>query len=211
MESETEPTDEQLDQLLRDVAIPQNLKSRLSQISIQHERENSAVGSWYTTPEPKEKPMTSWMALALAASLIGVGLFVAFQFWPESGNGGPEVVKIADEGQPQVDSDVPSAETDQHKIRLAEFLKGQEQLDAALHAMEVAQMESQLANLEQSAPADLEQHEVESMIAAMSEEYSIPLGMPEGQVELRMAQVIERYPGTRGAQIAHEFLNQDIQ
>ena len=209
MEFENEPTDEQLEQLLRNVVIPPDLKSRLKQIPIQPEPASSLVNLATTPQATKEESETPWMAFVLAASLIGLGLFIAYQFWPESDLGRVPVVEIASHNQPKVESDSPMPESKEFENGLAEFLKGQEQLEASLHALEVAQMEARLAKLEQSAAVRLDQREVESMIAAMSEEYSIPLGMPEQQVKAKMAQVIERFPGTRGAEIALKFLKQE--
>ena len=46
------------------------------------------------------------------------------------------------------------------------------------------------------------------MVIALAEQAAIPFGGSEQNVELRMALVIEQYPGSRGAEIAQNFLNQ---
>lgn len=209
MEFEKEPTDDQLDELLRDVVIPSDLKSRLKQISSETELDGADAGPTIARLESNNKSNTSWMVFVLAASLIGIGLFVAYQFWASVEDGGVQNQKIANIDVPIIEKTNESTESIEFENSLAKFLEQQGELEATIHAIEVAQMKAQLAQLEQSAAIQLDQREVESMIAAMSEEYSIPLGVPEKQVESKMALVVERYPGTRGAEIAHEYLKQD--
>ena len=81
-------------------------------------------------------------------------------------------------------------------------------LEAQIHAIEMAQLEAKVLRMEQASTYLIDQVEVESIIAAMSERYSIPLGMPEVKVKSRMAQVIQNFPGTRGAAMAQSYLEQ---
>ncbi len=210
MKPEKRPTDEQLDQWLRNVVVPPELKSKLKQIQIQaafrNSAGNSADVSSIGTPEAAKGSPVSWGAMAFAASLLGIGLYLAFAFWPNRSTR-QEMAAVNTEPKSEKRSMVPDSVELQNG--LAALLAGQETLDRAIHEFEVAQLEAKLSRLEQSATFQLNQREIESMIAAMSEEYAIPLGVPEQQVRSRMAQVIEQYPGTRGAEIAIGFLKQE--
>ncbi len=213
---EQEKIDEQLNNMLRDIVIPSGLKSQLKKIPFQNvpaqPQSSDAEPIPIVVVSPStDRSRTPLFTLVLAASLVGIGLFVASQYLPDSDDGGNAIEKIADNQQPNdnVDKGLPESPVPADlKNGLAEFLSMVEQLESEIHAIEVAQMNAQLASLQQTATVQFNQREVESMIAAMTEEYSIPLGMPDTKVNSGMVQVIEQFPGTRGAEIAQRYLNQ---
>ena len=76
-----------------------------------------------------------------------------------------------------------------------------------LAQLEIVQLERELAQLEKSLESELDPTEVESMILALTPEYSIPLGGSAADVESDMLHVLDKYPNTRGAQLAEAFLS----
>ena len=217
MKSEQEPTDQQLDELLQDVAVPQDLKALLKQIPLQAQEEGGQVVSGLTSQQnqrakPTQRNMANpktWVGLILAASVIGFGLFVASQKFSNPDVGKPS---IANRDNKTTDPENSLAATENKKPAAQLELEIEDRelqiLEAQIHAIEIAQLEAQVLQVEQASTYTTDQHEVESIIAAMSEQYSIPLGMPEVKVEIGMAQVIQNFPGTRGAAIAHSYLEQ---
>lgn len=220
MKFDKEPTDEQLDELLRDIDVPQDLKSVLKQIPSSDGLDDGKVGLKDGASNAEEEP--TWtgalLGLILAASLIGVGLFIGSASLPETDKDSPvakspttEVEKNGDElkngDEPEPKSAVrptnvglAQSEIDAREIR---------QLEAQIHAIKIAQMEAELFEIERTTAVQVDQREVESVIAAVAEQYSVPLGMPEAKAKSRMAQVIEQFPGTRGAEMAQSYLEQE--
>jgi len=199
MEFEQEPTDQQLDELLQDITVPQDLKALLKQIPSQSQEENSDrlddnSGQMSPASDSTERNTTkskTWIGLILAASLIGFGLFVASHYLPNHNDAKPSM-----------------ANSDNKTIGSSKGLAASKlELELEqIHAIEMAQLEAKVLRVEQAATFSMDQDEVESLIAAMTEEYSIPLGLPEAKVKSGMAQVIQKFPGTRGASIAESYL-----
>ena len=217
MEFEQEPTDEQLDGLLQDVAVPQDLKALLKQIPSQAQAKTDELVS-DSTGQLNQKSATenntarskTWIGLMIAASLIGFGLFVAAGYLTN-----PNDVKtpIANSENKTTDPEktIAAVEDNESATQLVELEtedREVQMLEAQIRAIEMAQLEARVVRAEQAATFQIDQNEVESIIAAMSEQYSVPLGMPEAKVKSRMAQVIQNFPGTRGAAMAHSYLEQ---
>ena len=204
MKFENEPTDDQLDKLLRDVEVPQDLNALLKAIPSQTIQQRDDSEDSVGLSDRRSRKGKLWFGLVLVASLTGIGLFVASQFLPNSDGGSP-VAKghqgSVDPDQGSIDGPINDATNSLAEIENLELME----IEAQIHAIEVAQLEAQRLRVE-SRPVEIAQRELESTIAAMTEEYSIPLGMPEAKVKLRMVQVIQRYPGTRGAAIAESYL-----
>ncbi len=204
MKFENEPTDEQLDELLRDIEVPQELNALLKAIPSQTIQETDGSDESVGLSDRRSSKGKLWIGLVLVASLTGIGLFVASQFLPNSDGGSPIATGHNGSVHPEQESVIEQVNDATNSLAEIEKLELLE-IEAQIHAIEVARLESQLLRVE-SGPVEIDQRELESMIAAMTEEYSIPLGMPEAKVKLRMTQVIQRYPGTRGAAIAESYL-----
>jgi len=208
MEFEQEPTDQQLDELLQDITVPQDLKALLKQIPSQSQEENSDrlddnSGQMSPASDSTERNTTkskTWIGLILAASLIGFGLFVASHYLPNHNDAKPS---MANSDNKTIGSSKGLAAS---KLELELEERELKSLKAQIHAIEMAQLEAKVLRVEQAATFSMDQDEVESLIAAMTEEYSIPLGLPEAKVKSGMAQVIQKFPGTRGASIAESYL-----
>ena len=220
MEFEQEPTDQQLDKLLRDIAVPQDLKALLKQIPSQSQEESSdelgngdnqmlptsdsanQLNQAAEATEENTNKSKTWLGLILAASLIGFGLFAASHYLPSHNDAKPSVAK-SDDKTPESEKSLAVVEP---KLEI-EDLEVQS-LEAQIHAIEMAQLEAKVLRVEQASTFSTDQDEVESIIAAMTEEYSIPLGVPEEKVKLGMTRVIQKFPGTQGASIAESYLEQ---
>ena len=234
MESEHEPTDQQLDELLQYVAVPQDLKALLKQIPSQSQTGSNELGNGNrqmsasdateqliqrteSTEQQATTKSKAWLGLIIAASLIGIGLFVASHYLPDRNGEEPSIAKSKDENaENEIKTTKPGtglavAKSNSSEARLLELERRDlevQSLEAQIHAIETAQLKASLIRAEQASSFTTDQNEVESLIAAMSEEYSIPLGMPEAKVKLGMAQVIQKFPGTQGASIAQSYLEQ---
>lgn len=195
MEFDNEPTDEQLDAMLRDVQVPADLKSRLKQIpELASPSEEVAAPLQQTSPAPTSLPQTStktpWLSYVLAASLIGIAGFVAAHLLLKGTN--TTVDPIAAQFDPQF-------ETQEQELQM---------LEAEIQELEIARLESELLQLESLESNRLSETEVESMILALAPEFTIPLGGNEADVRSEMARVIKEYPNTRGAVMAEKILSQ---
>lgn len=207
MDFENQQTNEQLDEQLRNIAIPPDLKSQLKQIPIQQVVSRPRTAITFAS-RPWRIQATYWCSGVLAAGLISFGLFFASQYLRNTKPGESSSSGIAARDLENNKTLDPVNGSELHRNELTEFLTEQEQLEIVIHQIEIARMQSRLAQLNRITSSQLDQREVESMIAAMSEKYSLELGISKIQVSSRMAQVIDRFPGTRGAKIAHEYLNQ---
>ena len=217
MKFEQEPTDQQLDQqlnkLLQDVDVPQDLNALLKQIPLQSQDEDGELASdsiSQLNQRSKSKSKT-WIGLILAASLIGFGLFVASGYLRNPNDVKPLIANSANINSKITEPNKSLAVVEEEKsetrsVELEIEDREVQILEAQIHAIETVQLEAQVLRAEQAVTFPTDQREVESLIAAMTEEYSIPLGMPEAKVKLAMAQVIQDFPGTQGASIAQSYL-----
>ena len=90
-----------------------------------------------------------------------------------------------------------------------EFDRNQELLEQQLHQLEMARLETRLSKLRSRAPARssaMDRRDIDSMIAMLSRETIGSLGGSPNTVRTEMAQVIQRYPGSRGAMMAAKFI-----
>ena len=203
---ENEPTDEQLDAILRDVQIPADLKVRLNRIP---ESTTAAEQGGRLTRLTETIPArTPWLSYALAASLLVVATFGAARFLARTNQG--DAPGVATTTTP------PGAETNPEQVPrdlVAESNHELEQknlelqlLRAEAQQLEIARLQSELFQLEQLNSAQLSQLETESIIMALAPEHSIALGGDEAYVRSEMARVQKDYPNTRGAMLAGEIL-----
>jgi hypothetical protein len=212
-EFEKKPTDEQLDAMLRDVAIPSNLKSQLLGIPESTSPDDKTSGfskqqiSASATTTPASKTWATWMPYVLAASLLAITIFGASQLIPsndrelESGTmASVDNQNSKPENKPPP-KDLELVETEQAKQEL-QILK------AKIELLEIERLKTELAMLEQLTGNQLSENEVESMIMALAPEYSIPLGGKKADVQSEMARVLMEYPNTRGAFFANKILKQ---
>ena len=220
-----EISDEQLDALLRSVEVPGDLKAQLlsiadptnDELSSKAEDSNAAA---IPASEPAKggqpTPTRSWIGYVLAASLMFVLAYAGWQWW---GGKTLDPNGIAEVEQNQLVSPSPSdglakaEDVDPDQKRLQEALERiqrnrvlvEEQLQIAELANARAAAERQTGN---QSRLNMKQRDFESMVLAMADQVVIPLGGSEESAKTDMANVIKNYPGSKGASIAREFLEQ---
>ncbi len=172
--------DKQLDAWLRDVEIPQDLNERL--LALPQSAPLVAI-------RPKRLLTVTASLLAIAASIIGIGLFVQNSnrsTEPATTAANPELVRELEEIQAEI------AWIDQ-TIREAEIRTLSEKLEVL----------SNEANVEL-----LDRIQRTSLIVSLSDQFALQLGASQEWVRRDMARVIERFPNTAGANHAQQFIAQ---
>ena len=192
--------DEQLDALLRDVSVPSDLKDSLRQISQMTDESQDAIEN-KNEPKKNSSPNGSsvtWM-LVLAASLAAVAAFAGWQWYSgQNANDAPGMV---------VEMDRSNSNNDEQPIKLAELDQEISAVTAMLAQIEIQKMEQRLFHSETRYESELANREVQSIIVAIADQISLPLGGDSESVKSDMAQVIKTFPGSKGAEIAREYLD----
>ncbi len=203
-------SDEQLDALIRDVEVPENLHRLLLGIPDNHVESSTTC----TTPPPNRNS-SRLFAMVLAASLIAVAAFLSWQMLEKETDGTGLAAGDGITHGLTLDQVVKAFETPNSRLpgnlqpeQLASLDDSVELLEQEIHRMKMTAGLERLRRLqEMQAASALNELEVDSMIMALSGQASLPLGGRLENVEQKMARVIERFPGSRGAQIAQDFIN----
>ncbi|MEM7455918.1 MAG: hypothetical protein AAF456_16325 [Planctomycetota bacterium] len=213
-------SDEKLEELLRDVDVPDDLAASLRGIPEQHAIEHAA------TVRARNGEQGLWPLLILAAGIAGIVLSVVWQHSgilddlssiasfsaPEDVITEPVIESVETPPTVQVEP-VPAVETNETLLAaqsqsdkvLAEIASLQAEIDAQVAQMKTDQMRSELARI-QSLAQPISNRDTDSMIRALADQTRISAGGDLEQVSSDMALVIEKYPGSRGAAIATGFL-----
>lgn len=198
-QSDRSPNDDQLDDLLRQVEVPGDLKAKLHKLP-NKEKVNGVRPSSMPPTGPRTKLWPS--LILLAATLVGVSAFIA---WPYLGGDQPADRTAGKTDPDSINDGVHNPEL-QLDLRVVDEL--QKQVEASLAKFEIARLERQLKNL-RSAPANLlEQEQYTSMILAMADQTVLDLGGSNESVHANMVNVIDSFPNSKGAEIAQQFLDQ---
>lgn len=199
-------SDEQLDRMLRNVVVPGDLRSKLLEIPNFEMADEDCK-----TRVEVENSRYPILQLALAASLLFVALFFGMQ-WLQRSKPGPELVgKTEPAASHLAGSDVANATlkteaASQVSRVLASLDANTNFLESQFLEMEVARLRSELNKIDVSSPVTLNQGEIESIIAALTGEIVIPLGGVVETTRAEMVNVIKKYPGSRGADLASQYL-----
>lgn len=218
-----EPTDEQLDAMLRDVQIPSDLKPRLKQIPASLTAAEEGGPLPRTIPLPQtilpaqalpthaSSAQAPWLSYVLVASLLAVATFATARLLTKNNNGiGPDSVATTAIQDHETEREVgpidpminkSSSDSDKQEQDL-------QMLQAEIQELELARLESELFRLEELNSTRLSQDEVESMILALAPEHSVALGGNKAYVRSEMARVQTEYPNTRGAVLADKILQE---
>lgn len=193
-ESNDEITDEQLDALLRDVTMPGDLKQRLLAVT---DVEPAAL----RREKSRSKGLPWKRVLAAAASLAGIALF---SLWAFSGGSQRANPKVATNKTPPKSVET-TAEVDQ---LLAEFKQLSDELDSLQTESKLNRIDQLLAEASPRQRSLLPDEELISTVLAIAEQTPVILGAsPESTIK-DMEKIVEKWPGTRGAVIAQEFIDQ---
>lgn len=197
MNSDSEPdktiTDEQLDALLREVPTPPELKQEL--LAIADDETSLQLKSNVAIHTPV---WGRW--LALAASLIGIALFIAWSMSPET----TIPATATNDRQPQTTSDRLEAER-----LLAGIKQQQQELEYLMACSELNQLEGLLAEAQMTRQSRINNDEMISTVLAITDQTPILLGAPAETAIDDMQKIIDRWPGTKGATIAQQFIEQN--
>ena len=206
MTPDNEPTDEQLDAMLRDVQVPADLKSRLRRIP---EPITAADGVGHTS-----STRARWLYYALAASLLAGATFATARFLNKrTRDAAPNLAATKTNAATRTNEDAETnLEPAQENLIAGSARKSDQQdqelqiLQAEVQKLKIAKLESELFQLEQLNDTRLSQSEIESIIMALAPEHSVALGGDEAYVRSEMARVQREYPNTRGAMLADKIL-----
>lgn len=190
--------DEQLDEILRDVDVPESLRRQLLEIPEVHEtklkdsRDTSKGLGWI--------PM-----LAIAASLLLLMSLAISSLDDANGDRDPiSIVKSNDVKRGADEFDVSSDvdfELDLLKTKL-------QSIDLVLMQMKTKRMQRKLAQLKRTQLPVLSSSEKQSIVLSMSCQSAIELGASLETVRDELEQVKLQYPNSQGASIAKRLLQE---
>ena len=185
--------DDQLDALLREVHVPADLKSELLSIA-----DDEPAVTKVTTPS---RGMHSWHG-ALAASLAAIALFGTWAYWAVNTSGTSSLPNgtIAERDS---EGDTTSPEAAQ---LLAEMEALNTEFEMVLASTKLDRLEQELSEMKSTPTLSLSRDEVLAITFAIADQTAVELGSSRDEAISDMRQVIERYPNTQGAKIAHEFI-----
>ena len=186
-EPENKITDHELDDMLRQVQVPADLKDRLLKIPHTVQQDQPRVELPDTaSPEPQH---TRWLPYVLVATLLIIAGIVATQWLPDDATNTPNVIATK-----QNDNNEPFTH------------------DLADREPEVQRLVIEQSRIEQltqgSARSYLDPEDVTSMIMALAPEYTVELGGSKTDLKSEMALVQEKFPQSRGADLAQQILQQ---
>ena len=205
--------DDQIDSLLRDVEVPGNLKDRLRTIPSSVDQSGEIILKTTGSTSGWMKPI---LAFALAATLLAIAAFFA---WPLiMGNDDPiNGTDVAKTGETKLEPGgtlvspeklEPEVKSSLVALELEAIVQTQHDIDATLHEMEMLVLREKLARLSNTTSRiSLAPKEYQSMVFAIADQTILDLGGSDEIVKRDMTYVINRYPNTRGAEIAQEFLD----
>lgn len=185
-EPENQITDQQLDDMLRNVQVPADLKDRLLKIPHTAQQDHSLVN--LPDAAPSELPRTRWQPYVLAATLLIIAGVVATQWLPNNNPNTPDVIAKQDNNEPST-QDLAAREAENQQL-----------------AIEQLRNEQLLAR--SSARSHLNPEDIASMIMALAPEYTVELGGSKTDLESELALVRKKFPQSRGADLAQQILQQ---
>lgn len=225
-------SDDLLDSLLKDIVVPGDLKSRLKQIPLDDllngdaGRPNDVDTATVSLPDRVAKETTNfktnpkavgsnWLRIVVAASLF-LAAVLGTAAWMRSSNknsGGSMVtelqrlIPLESNLAQNINSDpidsVPASEVDDLLATQTEQLK-------------VLELERQIAQLDRQMNAinaqsgSMDRREMTSIILAVSGSAASYQTESTEHIVAEMKSVVRRYPNTRGAGIATQYINQQI-
>ena len=205
-------SDDKLDALLRGVDVPTDLRDDLRKIP-QAQSEPLSKQAEQVDEQP-DNQLGRWRVttvLALAATLLGLGLFFA---WPLINGNETPIASSTENIKKSSTSDSPATAESVESVESAELVEltrnTTQQIDSVLHEIEMLELRSRLAEIEQSYAQSLEHREYQSLITAVADQSILQLGGSEQTVKEDMVQVIKNYPDTIGSKIAQEFIDSRI-
>ena len=195
-------SDERLGELLRSVAVPDDLHEKLLAISGQPAE---VTATEVRRPNSQSEPRLSrtrrvWLGLLVTACLLVAVCLVAWQV-----NSKPN--HIVAHSLAQANSIVVQ------RKEAEEILNGfrQRQRDFERRSLEFGAetIHRNLQSLVSVKPESRRANDVDSMIMAMANQSSLSMGNSQSNVRRAMNELTKQFPGSQGAKLAQEYLNQN--
>ena len=183
-EPEDKLTDQQLDDILRDVQVPADLKDRLLKIPHTAQQDHTLIN--LPDAAPSELPRTRWLPYVLVATLLIIAGVVTTQWLLNNDPNTPDTIAKPNDNNEPSNHDLTAREVQAHQLAIEQSIN--EQL---VHS---------------SARSYLNPEDVSSMIMALAPEYTVELGGSKTDLESEMALVQEKFPQSRGADLAQQIL-----
>ena len=184
-EPENEITDHELDDMLRQVQVPADLQDRLLKIPNAVQQDQPFVE--LPDAAPSELPRTRWLPYVLVATLLIIASVVATQWLPNNDSNTPNTIAKQNDNNGPSTLDLADHETEVQRL-----------------AIERSRIVQQLAH--SSARSHLNPEDIASMIMALAPEYTVELGGSKTDLKSEMALVREKFPQSRGADLAQQIL-----
>lgn len=174
--------DEQLDELLRDVSVPRDLKAKLLEIP-NHESEATSF-----PPRSIAGPLRSKSYTAMLGTIAAIAATVLV------------VLYIAPSQVAEIESNVDESET--VEMLLAELEQNQKSMNELLRFQEMANEQTHSLSIEPIYDPD----ETVALALSMSWQSSLDQGASLESVEEELEYVVATYPNTQGAMQARQIL-----
>ena len=183
-EPENKITDQQLDDMLRNVQVPADLKDRLLKIPRNTLQDHSLVN--LPNAASSELPRTRWQPYVLAATLLIIAGVVATRWLPNNTPNTPDVIAKQDNNN------------ESSQVLAAREAENQQ--------LAIEQLRIEQLVVHGSARSYLDSEDVTSMIMALAPEYTVELGGSKTDLESEMVLVRAKFPQSRGADLAQQTL-----
>jgi len=223
MEPKNNVSDQQLDQWLREVEVPTQLKDHLKGIpdrplveladvelaDVELADVELADVELRRTLAITRRPSHWRIWVVLAASVLIV-IGVAVRFLPDENE-----QRLAKTLENTSEADHIGRASDQARViplptvdsaELVAIEANLDQISLVLQQLEVERLRKQIDALNRQALCQIDATQTSSMIIALSDQTSIPLGGSADLVAKKMVEVMDLYPDSRGAEIAQQFL-----
>jgi hypothetical protein len=201
--------DQQLDLLLRDVAVPCDLRCELLALSNADEEAPEVF-----QPHPLDtlhvrshaRFRGRGLAIAVAASLCGV---LAAIFWPKNADT-PQMVAeaVAPANADRINESVPSIAPRQEWLNLTSNIRATAELvERLIRESEIQRLQVKLDSLVDANHAEsLAANQRASLIVSISDQSALHWGAAPKSVAADMSRVIATFPNTSGAMLAEKFI-----
>lgn len=198
------PDDQKLEQWLRDVAPPADLKDRLREIArsapapdFEDRRDDRTI----RFDSVATRPRTNFLQLAIAAAIAGLGLFLCLPRFKV-----PHVQTIDLRPEPAVaDSQLAESASlplppDQLAAELLQAIQSDlDRIEWLQARISLEDRQRQLARLPMPPEAGLDPLEIQSLIAFSAGQSRLEWGGDPASVKAEWQELIAQYPGTAGA------------
>jgi hypothetical protein len=217
--------DKQLDELLRKIDVPVDLKSRLRQIADPVAPEDDLPRPINKNPERNRRSVLPWaVAISVAASLAACGVY--FQWFSGPTPSTPAPSRLASQADPIIPSVISGqSNTPTPAAVLSEIELLEQQIAANDLMINSMQMQNQIDLLDQQL-SDLNRassvrrrlassqrssgREEASLILTLANESALQLGVNRGDVLKSLQHVVEQFPDTRGSDRAQLILKSEL-